>query len=471
MALIFIICRMKLFLDFCHCSNIHKPAYKIHMKDTPINFEVVERHIRESKIRSIGAASIREIKKLINGIEKETGEKFIRMEMGVPGLPPADIGVQAEIEALQRGVAAVYPDIEGTPVLKHEASRFAKLFLDIDVDEANCIPTVGSMQGGFASFITLSKLFKDRDTTLFIDPGFPVHRQQHVVMGLRYESFDVYEYRGEKLRAKLESYFAGGRVHSVLYSNPNNPSWICFTDHELRIIGELATKYNVVIIEDLAYFGMDFRKDYSHPGQAPYQPTVAKYTDNYILLVSSSKAFSYAGQRIGLMLVSNRLFNLVSDDLLRNYTTNIFGRALIYGTVYALSAGTTHSTQFALAALLKAANDGSYNFVEVVKEYGEKARIMKKMFTDNGFRIVYDKDEDEPIADGFYFTISYPGYEGTRLLEELIYYGISAIALSITGSERHEGLRACVSLVQRSQFPALEARLKKFHENNPVVGG
>ena len=171
------------------------------------------------------------------------------------------------------------------------------------------------------------------------------------------------------------------------------------------------------------------------------------------------------------MLVSNKLFNLVSDDLLRNYTTNIFGRALIYGTVYALSAGTTHSTQFALAALLKAANDGSYNFVEVVKEYGEKARIMKKMFTDNGFRIVYDKDEDEPIADGFYFTISYPGYEGTRLLEELIYYGISAIALSITGSERHEGLRACVSLVQRSQFPALEARLKKFHENNPVVGG
>ena len=56
------------------------------MNDTPINFEVVSRHIRESKIRSIGTASIREIKKLINGIENETGEKFIRMEMGVPGL-------------------------------------------------------------------------------------------------------------------------------------------------------------------------------------------------------------------------------------------------------------------------------------------------------------------------------------------------------------------------------------------------
>ena len=296
-----------------------------------------------------------------------------------------------------------------------------------------------------------------------------MHHQQQVVLGLTYQTFDVYDYRGEKMREKLESYFSTGKIHSVLYSNPNNPSWICFTDKELRIIGELATKYNVVIIEDLAYFGMDFRKDYGHPGQPPFQPTVAKYTDNFILLVSSSKVFSYAGQRIGMMLVSNNLFNLVSDDLLRCYTSNIFGRALIYGTLYALSAGTAHSTQYALAALLKAANDGTYNFVEVVKEYGGKARIMKKMFIDNGFKIVYDKDENNPIADGFYFTISYPGFTSEQLLEELLYYGISAISLSICGSERSEGLRACVSLVQRSQFPTLEERLIKFRENHPVL--
>ena len=91
---------------------------------------------------------------------------------------------------------------------------------------------------------------------------------------------------------------------------------------------------------------------------------------------------------------------------------------------------------------------------------------MKKIFTDNGFNIVYDKDEDEPIADGFYFTFSYPGYSGEELLNELIYYGISAISLAITGSERLEGIRACVSLVQRSQFPDLENRLKKFNEDH-----
>jgi aspartate/methionine/tyrosine aminotransferase len=186
------------------------------------------------------------------------------------------------------------------------------------------------------------------------------------------------------------------------------------------------------------------------------------------LLISSSKIFSYAGERIGVMVISEKLFNTVAPDLKRYYAFDQLGKAMIYGTIYSLSSGTSHSSQYALTAMLKAVNDGKYNFVSVVKEYGEKARIMKKMFTDNGFQIVYDKDLDKPVADGFYFTISYPGLSGEELIGELVYYGISAISLAITGSERTEGLRACVSLVLRDQFPDLESRLRIFHENHTV---
>ncbi|MBK6345472.1 MAG: pyridoxal phosphate-dependent aminotransferase [Bacteroidales bacterium] len=437
-------------------------------KETPIDFGVVEARIKDMNVPSIGQASIREIKRLIDNIEQDTGKKYIRMEMGIPGMKPSSIGTEAEIEALRNGVAAIYPDIDGTPELKKEISRFVKNFMDIDVKPDACIPTVGSMQGSFAAFLTLARMDPKRDTTLFIDPGFPVHKQQHRVLGQKFESFDVYEYRGDKLRDKLESYFIKGNIHSVLYSNPNNPSWICFTDQELRTIGELANKYDVVICEDLAYFGMDFRKDYSKPGVPPYQPTVAKYTDNYILFISSSKAFSYAGQRIGMMVISNDLFIRKAQGLMNYYNCNVFGRAMIFGTVYALSSGTAHSAQYALAAMLKAANDGRFNFVEEVRVYGEKAKVMKRLFLENGFHIVYDTDVDEPVADGFYFTIAYPGFTGEQLIEELFYYGISAISLSITGSERLEGLRACVSLVQPSQFPELEERLKVFRKHHAI---
>ncbi len=437
------------------------------MTNTPISKTVVDQKIKDNHIADVGKASIRVIKKLVDDIEKESGEKFVRMEMGVPGLAPAKIGVAAEIEALNKGVAAIYPDIQGIPQLKSEISRFVKLFLDVDVNPIGCIPTVGSMQGGFAAFLLLNNTFEGKDTTLFLDPGFPVHKQQHRLLDLKFESFDVYNYRGNKLRQKLESYLSKGNISCMLYSNPNNPSWICFTDDELKTIAEMAEKYGVVVMEDLAYFGMDFRKDYSIPGVAPYQPSVAKYTDKWLLFISSSKAFSYAGQRIGMMVISDALYNLKSEKLKKRFTSDIFGNAMIYGTVYSLSSGTAHSAQYALAAILKAVNDGDYNFRKEVMEYGEKAHIMKNLFTSNGFKIVYDKDLDEPIADGFYFTYSYPGYSGEELLKEMLYYGISAISLAITGSEKAEGMRACVSLVNRNQFAALEERLKRFHENNP----
>jgi len=440
------------------------------MKNTPINSEIVSKRLKESGIVSVGRASIREIKRLIDGIEADSGEKFIRMEMGIPGLPPSRIAIDAEIDALNRGMAAIYPDIYGIPSLKKEIARFCKLFLNIDVSEEGCLPTVGSMMGAFASFLTINRMYADRDGTLFLDPGFPVHKQQCRILGQKHYAFDVYNYRGDKLRDKMESYMESGKVSSILYSNPNNPSWICFTEKELKIIAELADKYNVIVIEDLAYFGMDFRKDYSKPGQPPYQPSVAHYTDKYILLISSSKAFSYAGQRIGMMAISNKVFQTIAPDLKRFYAFDQVGKAMIFGSVYAISSGTAHTPQYALAAVLKAVNDGTYNFIEVVKEYGARAKVLKKMFIDNGFKIVYDKDEDQPIADGFYFTFSYPGFTGDELLKELLSYGISAISLEITGSERLEGIRACVSLIQREQFPVLESRLKTFHENHTVKG-
>jgi len=436
------------------------------VKNTPIAKQIVDHVVANSGIKNLGTASIREIKKLINQIEEGSHTKFIRMEMGIPGIPASEIGINAQIEALKGGCASIYPDIDGTPELKSEMSKFIKNFLDLDVSPAGCIPTVGSMMGGMAGFMTFSRARKERDTTLFIDPGFPVQKQQHRVLGLKYETFDVYNYRGSKLKDKLDYYLSRGNIHSIIYSNPNNPSWICFTEEELQIIGELATKYEVCVFEDLAYFGMDFRNDISVPGQAPFQPTVGKYTKYYALLISSSKAFSYAGERIGMLVLSDHLFNQEYPDLIPYFGTPVFGRAIIYGTVYAISSGTSHSAQYALAAILKACNEGKYNFLEEVKVYGQKAQIMKKMFVDNGFNIVYDKDVEKPLADGFYFTVAYPGMSGEELLKEFLYYGISAITLTITGSERSEGLRACVSLIPFEQLPVLEERLHIFKENH-----
>ena len=81
----------------------------------------------------------------------------------------------------------------------------------------------------------------------------------------------------------MEERFLTGRIAAILYSSPNNPSWICLKDSELKGIGELCTKYGVIALEDLAYFGMDFREEYGIPYQPPYQPTVANTSSRRVM--------------------------------------------------------------------------------------------------------------------------------------------------------------------------------------------
>ena len=396
------------------------------MEPTSIKKEIVDGLISELGIQDFGKATIREVKQVAAMAEQQSGVEYIKMEMGIPGLPAAKIGVEAQIKALQNGIASQYPDIQGYPELKKQASRFVKLF---------------------------------------IDPGFPVQKMQLQVQGVKYETFDVYDYRGEKLRPKIESYLQKGNICAVIYSNPNNPSWVCLTEDELRTIGELATQYDTIVLEDLAYFAMDFRKDLSVPFQPPYQPSVGHYTDNYMLLISGSKAFSYAGERIAVVCISDHLFRRHYPALAQRYEGLPFGLVFSTRMLYALSSGTSHSAQYALAELFRAACDGEYNFRDDVRIYGERARRLKEIFQRHGFYIVYDHDLDEPVADGFYFTIGYPNMTSGELARELMYYGVSAICLTTTGSHQ-QGLRVCTSFIEDHQYEQLDERMKIFAMNN-----
>lgn len=278
----------------------------------PIDNAAFDRALSRCGILDLKNATIRQIVALAGIIENETGQDYVHLEMGNPGLPASEIGIEAEIEALRAGIPNQYPNIAGYPHLKDAASRFVKSFMDLDIPGRCIIPTVGSMQGSFTLFLLLGQRQPGRDTILFLNPGFPAQRHQAKVLGLKEESFDIYEHRGEALAPALEKALSSGRVTAMLYCNPNNPAWTNLTERELQIIGEAATKYDVVAMEDVAYFGMDFRTDYSRPGEPPFPPSVARYTDNYIILLSASKIFSYAGQRIALACLSPKV--AVPDD-------------------------------------------------------------------------------------------------------------------------------------------------------------
>ena len=426
-----------------------------------ISKQLVDELFAQFGTDDVNQLSIRQVGKLVSQIEQQSGVEFIHMEMGVPGLPASQIGIEAEKAALEKGLASIYPNIEGIPFAKEEIARFIRSFMNIETEPTYCIPTVGGMQGSFAALLTAARTNPDKPYTLFIDPGFPVQKSQLNLLGLPFKAFDFQHFRGGKLRGKLEEFLSEGNICSICYSSPNNPTWCCFSEEELKAIGELAGKYDVIVIEDLAYFGMDFREQYGLPNEAPFQPTVARYTNNYILILSASKIFSYAGQRIAMLVFSREAYTRSYPNLKNYFPSDTMGRFIPYGVLYATTAGTSHSAQYALASMLKAVNDRKINFVEPLHHYGEKAKRMKEIFLKHGFYIVYN-DNERDLADGFYFTIAYPGLTSGELMKKFLYFGISAISLAITGSENPNGLRACVSFVRMDQMDELDVRLAQF---------
>lgn len=435
--------------------------------NTPLDYNLVTETIDSMHLGDFSGATIRDIAMLAGKLEQQTGQPFIHLEMGVPGLKPSQIGIDAEKQALDDGCAAIYPPNAGIDRLKQAASQFIRAFIGIDLQPQGCIATVGSMQGTFAVFTTLHLAMPERDTILFIHPGFPVQTDQCKVIGLKPIGLDIHDYRGPKLIEKLDQLLSQGNIAGLVYSNPNNPSWVCFTDQELQGIGQLATKYGVIVLEDLAYFAMDFRRDLSHPFQPPYQASVARYTDNYVMTISGSKAFSYAGQRIGVCCIADGLYHRRFEALDTLFGVPEFGRFLDARIIYTLSSGCCHSVQHGMAAMMEAACQGEFDFVGQVREYGRRAAFLKKHLLQNGFYLVYDNDMGEPLADGFYFTCQYPGMTDLQLTRELMYYGISVYPLDTMGSHE-QGVRVCTSFFKPEQEALFAERIAAFHSHHPL---
>lgn len=426
--------------------------------ETNLLDNMIEKH--EVDLNEIG---IRELKRLVDDVAERYNVEFLHFEFGVPGIPADRLGPEEEIRVLSndKKLPSTYPPFDGIPRLKKATACFIKAFLNIDVQPENCIPTVGAMHGGFIAQALAGRRYAKTNKILFLDPGFPVNKLQTKFLGLKCESIDLYNNRGENLIQKLEQKLSTGKVGALLWSSPNNPTWLCLKEEELKEIGKLLTKYDVVGIEDSAYFGMDFRENYGVPNEPPYQPTVANYTDNYIIIISSSKMFSYAGQRIAVSVISPELFKRRYDNLKKYYDTKRFGHAFVHGGIYPTTAGVPQSPQHALSALFEATCKGEYDYLSRVRTYGERAKKAKRIFIKYGFDLLYSKDLDDPIADGFYFTIKRKGMTGGELLHAMLLFGMSGIPMRPTGTKR-EGVRICVSLVPEEQYGELEQRVKSL---------
>lgn len=429
---------------------------------TLISAAQVEAAKAQLRIDHLENASIRQLVMLINQLESDSGQSFVRMELGVPGLAPAQRAIEAEKAVLDSIKVTQYPALNGTAELREALSAYFKAFMNVEIEADNCVPTAGSMQASLATFWLVSQLHPKRKKILFLDPSFSTQMQQCRSLGIEFERVDVFDAKPRNVVGLVRERLATGEFAALLYSNPSNPVWNCLTRDELQGLGALCDEFDCIAMEDLAYFGMDFREDYSVPNQAPFPPSIRHYTDNCVLLFSGSKLFNYAGQRTGAMLVPSRIMDKNSEHLAARFGHTLFRHALLFGVIQTTTAGLCQSAQAGFEAALRAMLSGQWAPLKDARAYEQRAQKLKALMLKNGFELLYDEDNGTPIADGFYFAFGHPAYPERGLAEALLHFGVSATPLTDSGANQKQGLRACVGLMTEQDLIEIAGRLEQF---------
>ncbi len=409
-------------------------------------------------VRSLGVDchefNIEEYWSVVDRLARMPGADYVRLDFGIPGLLPSVIARDTHSKLLGEGtVSAQYPPHAGLPHLNSVLSRFMARQLAVSVAPADVFVTCGATQALFVAQAVAARLMPSARSVAFLTPNYPPMRAQARFLGMNIVSIDVDGKRGDALIEAIREAFESGEVAALCWASPSNPGWMIPTEYELASIADLCRTHGVIPIEDLTYLGM------AAPGGGGL-PSIAHHTDEYFLVLSSSKMLSYAGERVGFLIGSPSLLARGSPGLETAFAADSVRRAC-GSFIFNLTAGAPHSAQYAVASVLDAVNKGQYPLAEALSVYKRRARRLNALLEKNGFYTLYTP-QDDGTGDGFYVNFGYPGLSELTLLKALLRVGVAVLPLSIFGSARTDGVRACVGRLEEEMIPVLETRLAGF---------
>ena len=96
------------------------------------------------------------------------------------------------------------------------------------------------------------------------------------------------------------------KTRAIVTVSPNNPTGAVYSQEELKAINALCVARGIYHISDEAY------EDFVHAGHQHYSPAAFGDPEHTISLFSFSKAYGFAGWRIGYMVIPEKLFTAIT---------------------------------------------------------------------------------------------------------------------------------------------------------------
>ncbi len=122
----------------------------------------------------------------------------------------------------------------------------------------------------------------------------------------------------------FEAQLLDGTVKMLLLCNPHNPGGTVWTREELRQLGEICVKHNVVVVADEIHADLIF-KGHTYTPFASISEEIARQT---VTCIAPTKTFNIAGLQAAIMVTSNHTLREKMEFFMKkqgHFTLNIFG--------------------------------------------------------------------------------------------------------------------------------------------------
>ncbi len=228
---------------------------------------------------------------------EKKGRKIHHLNIGQPDLPTPESYYET-VRAFNEQTLG-YAESPGMPLLIDAIRDYYKN-LDVNLDPDDVLITSG---GSEALLLTCLSILDPYTEVIIPEPYYPnyttfVHAAGGVIRALPTSPEEGYRYADRKRIEQLIT----KNTRAILITNPGNPTGVVLDAQEMRMIADIAKKYDLYLICDEVYREFCYDDKFGTPCMARFDDI----DDHLITIDSVSKRFSACGARVGCVITKNK---------------------------------------------------------------------------------------------------------------------------------------------------------------------
>jgi aspartate aminotransferase len=236
---------------------------------------------------------------------RQAGQDVIGLGAGEPDFNTPEHILRAAREAMEAGYTKYTPS-GGIPELKRAIIDKFKRDNGLVYEPSQIIVTVGAKHALYNLF---QVILNEGDEVIIPSPYWVSYIEQvkladgvpMVIEGAEENKFKI-------TPAQLESAITE-RTRAVLINSPSNPTGMLYTEEELKAIGDVCVKHDILIVSDEIYEHLLYG-DEKHVSIASLSPELYNRT---IVINGVSKTYSMTGWRIGYAAGPAEIIKAMTD--------------------------------------------------------------------------------------------------------------------------------------------------------------